>query len=382
MDGAGPNASWTRARIGALGVTLDASDGSEAYFNAHWLRDNCPTSFDRQTRERSFDIFHLAAAPEPESAEIADGDLVIVWRGENHRSRYPADFLSEYATPGPRRDVADLPRRPWLSDHYASMARFSQPALKRDAALVARWAEALIVDGVAIVEEMPDSDVGLTETALMLGQIRPTFFGPYFDVRVQIDPINLAYTSAALEMHTDVPAEEQAPGVQFLHCRANSVDGGRSLFVDGLSVAEDYRALDPDGFELLATTEIPFYNEHDDYDMRARQTVIERDASGAVTGLTISQHLLDVIDLPQRDLDRYYPAFCRFGRMLQDDKYVMKFRLNAGECIVFDNHRIVHGREGYTAESGERYLRGTYVDRAEVRSTYRAIMSRGVRRFL
>jgi gamma-butyrobetaine dioxygenase len=57
----------------------------------------------------------------------------------------------------------------------------------------------------------------------------------------------------------------------------------------------------------------------------------------------------------------------------------MRFRLCAGECIVFDNHRIVHGRESYLAESGERHLRGCYTDRGEMRSTYRSLT--GKRRF-
>jgi gamma-butyrobetaine dioxygenase len=44
---------------------------------------------------------------------------------------------------------------------------------------------------------------------------------------------------------------------------------------------------------------------------------------------------------------------------------------------VFDNHRIVHGRSAYSATSGDRYLRGTYSDRGEMRSTYRAMVSEG-----
>jgi gamma-butyrobetaine dioxygenase len=46
---------------------------------------------------------------------------------------------------------------------------------------------------------------------------------------------------------------------------------------------------------------------------------------------------------------------------------------------VFDNHRIVHGRAAYVADSGERHLRGCYTDRGELRSTYRALTS--ARRF-
>ena len=106
--------------------------------------------------------------------------------------------------------------------------------------------------------------------------------------------------------------------------------------------------------------------------MRSRQTVIALDARGDVTGLTISRHMADIFDLDQTMLDAYYPAFCRFGRMRQEDRYMMRFLMKAGECMVFDNHRIVHGRSAYSAGSGSRYLRGCYTDRGEMRSTYRA----------
>ncbi|PHP68388.1 gamma-butyrobetaine,2-oxoglutarate dioxygenase [Zhengella mangrovi] len=359
------------------GLEIPLSDGVRAYFNYHWLRDNCPSSFDRATRERVFDIFHLQAPPRPSQAYVADGALHIAWAGENHASTYALDWLAPYGRGERRADPADLPRKAWYSDHYARMARFRQPDLKADKALVAAWIEALLVDGVALVTDMPDSDEGLTETVRLIGQVRPTFFGDYFDVRTHIKPTNLAYTAKALELHTDTPAEEMAPGVQFLHCRANSVAGGDSLFLDGVAAANDFRDAYPEDFRLLSETEIPFYCEHDDYDMRSRQRVIELDKHGAVSGLTISQHMADVFDLPQADLDAYYPAFCRFGRWLQGEKYVMRFRLNAGECIVFDNHRIVHGRAAYVAESGARYLRGTYSDREEMRSTYRSLVSKG-----
>ena len=303
--------------------------------------------------------------------------LEITWTGEDHVTRFPLAWLETYAAPGPRPDPADLPREAWYGDHYPDVPRFRQPELVADPAIRAKWIEALLVEGFAIVTDMPDSDAGLTETAELLGQIRPTFFGDYFDVKTHINPTNTAYTAAALELHTDTPAEENAPGVQFLHCRANTVEGGYSLYADGVAVANAFRERDPEGFKLLSETPVPFFCEHDTYDMRSRQTVIELDQHGEVSGLTISQHMLDFLDLDQALLDEWYPAFCRFGKMLQEEKYMMTFLMKAGECMVFDNHRIVHGRAAYTAESGDRYLRGTYVDRAEMRSTYRALVSEG-----
>lgn len=359
------------------GLKLLLSDGKSHYFNYHWLRDNCPSSFSSTTRERSFDIFHLDAAPKAKTAEVTGDVLEITWDSEDHVTRFPLAWLEAYKTPQRRADPADLAREAWYGDHYPNVPRFSQPALKADPELRAKWIEAMLVKGFVILTDMPDSDEGLTETAEMIGRVRPTFFGDYFDVKTHINPTNTAYTASALELHTDTPAEEHAPGVQFLHCRANTVEGGYSLYADGVAVANDFRARDPEGFKLLAETKVPFFCEHDTYDMRSRQTIIELDQHGEVSGLTISQHMLDISDLDQELLDRWYPAFCRFGKMLQEEKYMMTFLMKAGECMVFDNHRIVHGRAAYTAESGDRYLRGTYTDRAEMRSTYRALVSEG-----
>ncbi|MBN8293348.1 TauD/TfdA family dioxygenase [Rhodobacter sp. NTK016B] len=359
------------------GVDVRLSDGAMHYFNAYWLRDNDPTSFSPMTRERSFDIFHLDAAPVVDSAEI-DGDaLILRWASEDHVTRMPLSWLESFRNGARRPDPADLPRKAWYADHYPAIPRFSFDALMTEPGQRAAWIEALIVDGLAIVTDMPDTNEALTQTANLMGAVRPTFFGDYFDVYTHINPTNTAYTAGPLELHTDTPAEEFAPGIQFLHCRRNSVQGGESLYADGVAVANDFRKRDPRGFELLSTVDVPFFCEHDSYDMRSRQTVIELDRYGEVSGLTISQHMLDLLDLDQHLLDEYYPAFCRFGKMLQEEKYVMRFMMKAGECMVFDNHRIVHGRAGYVATSGERFLRGTYADRAEMRSTYRALVSEG-----
>jgi gamma-butyrobetaine dioxygenase len=368
-------APFVRLRDKGLDITLP--DGRTSYFNYYWLRDNCPTSFDSVTRERTFDIFHLQQPPRPHTATVEGDALVISWQDEDHVSRLPLAMLATYADGARRPDPADLPRKPWYGDHHPDIARFSQPELMAAPEKVAAWIEAMIVEGIAIVTDMPDSSEGLTETTRLIGHVRPTFFGDYFDVRTHIKPTNLAYTAKALELHTDTPAEEVAPGVQFLHCRVNTVEGGGSLFVDGVAVANDFRRKDPEGFRLLSEIDIPFYCEHSTYDMRSRQRVIELDHTGEVSGVTISQHMADIFDLSQDLLDEYYPAFCRFGRMLQDERYVMRFLMKAGECLTFDNHRVVHGRAAYSATSGDRYLRGCYTDRAEMRSTYRVLAGEG-----
>jgi gamma-butyrobetaine dioxygenase len=207
-----------------------------------------------RSRDAGADLRHLPPRghPDPAEARASTAAPRDRWAGEDHVSRYPLDMLAAYADGRAAPDPADLPRRPWFADHYPNVTRVSHPVLLDSADERRRWMEALLIEGIAIVTDMPDTDEALTRTAGLLGTIRPSFFGEYFDVRTHVKPTNLAYTSKALELHTDVPAEELAPGIQYLHCRRNSVEGGRNLFLDGTAVANDLREADPEAFRLLA----------------------------------------------------------------------------------------------------------------------------------
>lgn len=359
--------------LGDKGLYLELPSGA-TYFNYYWLRDADPSTIDPATRERIFDITEIEGGPQPRSAQV-DGDLLTIhWTGEDHVTHLPLAALNDFAMTGRSPDPAALPRKLWRANAYDRFVRLDQSEIERSDVARRRFARALIEDGVALVTGMENSDAGLTRLANQLGPVTPTSDGYYFDVQLEIAPTNLAFTARALEMHTDLPSEDAAPGVQFLHCRTNSVVGGLNLFLDGAAVAETLREEDRAAFDLLASHDIPFFRRHDGWDYRARQRVIELDHDGHVSGLTVSQHLQDIIDLPQAILDDYYPAFCCLIRMMKEDRFVNRFRLEAGQCIVFDNHRIVHGREAFEATSGARHLRGCYVDRGALRSTYRTLM--------
>ena len=359
-----------------LSIQFEAEQPTH-YLNYYWLRDNCPGSFDPQTRERVFDISELPQAPQAQSAALSEADdpqLVIHWQHEDHISHYDLAWLRARCETGKRPDPAAIPRKLWYGDHYKHFQRFHFHTLKDAPAEQLRWAKCLLEEGVAIIDQMPDSDAGLTTLANLLGCVRPSVAGDYFEVKVHAVPVNLSYTAAALEMHTDTPAEEMAPGIQFLHCRVNTATGGESLFLDGVAAATTFREQYPEDFRLLSEKRIPFYYDHEDFDWRAYQRVIELDDHGEISGVTVSQHMADAFDLPQQELDDYYPAFVRFLKLLKDPRFLATFRLSAGECIVFDNHRIVHGRASYDPSSGDRHLRGCYIDRGELRSRYRTLL--------
>ena len=362
-------------RLSNKGLFVPLIQG-EIYFNYYWLRDACPSTIDSQTRERIFDISQLNTGPVAKAASVQGDTLVIDWASEMHETCLPIAQLQEFADNGRKYDPADLPRKLWYSDKYNDFKRVRQTDVVNTNAGCAVLARALVEDGIALVTEMESSDESLTRLVNCLGPVTTSAEGDYFEVRLEIEPTNLAFTASALEMHTDLPGEEMAPGIQFLHCRENTVEGGRSLFLDGAAAAAALRIEEPDAFHLLTSHDIPFFYRHDGWDYRAHHRVIELDPRGDVAGVTLSQHLQDDIDLSQDLLDDYYPALCKFIRMMQEDRFVCRFRLNEGECIVFDNHRIVHGREEFSADSGSRHLRGSYTDRGATWSKFRILTSK------
>ena len=57
-----------------------------------------------------------------------------------------------------------------------------------------------------------------------------------------------------------------------------------------------------------------------------------------------------------------------------DSKLIFFFEKSAGECITFDNHRILHGRKGFEPTPGStRLYHGSYMAWDEVRSRMNVI---------
>jgi gamma-butyrobetaine dioxygenase len=226
------------------------------------------------------------------------------------------------------------------------------------------------VDGLA-----NDVDAG-TQVALKVGFLRETNFGIEFEVKSKPRPNNLAYTSIALPLHTDLTNQELPPGYQFLHCLSNEADGGGSIFCDGFAVAEDLRRADVAAFDLLVNILISFRFHDDDYDIRGRKAVINLDYQGRVNEICFNPHLASTLDLEPELIQTYYHAYQTFMKMTKSHNYNVSIMLCGGEMAVFDNRRVLHGREAFDPQPGSRYLHGCYVDRGEFESRLRVLSQR------
>ncbi|MEO1718898.1 MAG: TauD/TfdA family dioxygenase [Pseudomonadota bacterium] len=364
----------TTATLNRAAGTLDITwpDATVAAFPYLWLRDNCPTGLHPDTRERTFDLLSVAEDIAPISASATDGSVTVEWG--DHISRFSAQWLKAHR-PGKRQpDPADVARVAWRGDAAEDVIpRYDAASLLRDDAALAAFLHAAKVSGLAIVTELRDElDAGM-DIARRIGFLRETNFGVTFDVESKPDPNNLAYTSHALPLHTDLPNQEMPPGFQFLHCLANDAEGGGSVFCDGLAVAEDIRRDDPDAFELLATELIPLRFHDATTDIRTHDTVIRLGHDGRVAEVRFNGHIAGVFDLATDKLAPYYSAYRKFMALSRSDAYRTTLRLGGGEMVVFDNRRVLHGRDAFDPSTGYRRLRGCYVDRGEWDSRMRVL---------
>ena len=77
--------------------------------------------------------------------------------------------------------------------------------------------------------------------------------------------------------------------------------------------------------------------------------------------------------LPPAALSAYYRARQLFGQMLRSNAFEVRFLLNKGDLVMFDNCRLLHGRTGFDPQEGLRHLQGCYIDIDGPRSKYRVL---------
>ena len=77
-------------------LEVDWSDGKKSKFNYLWLRDNCPTAHDKDSRHRMFNILEVSKEINPKKYSLNDdGKLEIEWSEGEHISYYDVKWLRE-----------------------------------------------------------------------------------------------------------------------------------------------------------------------------------------------------------------------------------------------------------------------------------------------
>ena len=367
----------TTLKIGSpTQLLLERADGSSFAIHPLWLRERCrdAASMDLKTQQRlqdpsDFELdLKIAAVSQPAAG------LFRVRFSDGHEASFTAaDLLAEAALAPNSHDCPDLqfwdgslralPRARWRPD-------------PSEAERLA-WLESFLTLGFVIFEGVPAQPGTVLKVGSMFGYTRKTNFGELFDVRSTAEATDLAYTSVALDPHTDNPYRAPVPGIQLLHCLVNETSGGLSTLVDGFAVADALRAKDPQAFKVLSSTPVRFKYIDAHTELTASAPPIELDVTGALKSIHFSPRLDFVPLFEPQQLEGYFRARRLFDHALRAPDFEIRFLLNAGDLVMFDNCRLLHGRTGFDPAEGLRHLQGCYIDIDGPRSLYRVLRRRG-----
>ena len=216
--------------------------------------------------------------------------------------------------------------------------------------------------GFVIIKDIPTNDNFIVNFANSIGSVRRTNFGEYFDVKSKPDPNDLAYTSLGLAPHTDNPYRNPVPCIQILHCITNEVKGGFSTLVDGFTVTEALKKDNPEFYDILTKVKVRFKFIDKDVVLEDWSELIKLDEDNQFKQVRFSPRLDYVPILEKKDLDLYYKARKKISDLYNSEKYRIEFKLQPGDLLMMDNHRLLHGRTEFDVNEGNRFLQGCYIE--------------------
>lgn len=355
---------------GGKGIRLAWKDGTSAGFHAIWLRDN---ALDEQTRssingQRLISLWDIPVDTRVSDAFIEDNSLCVQFTPEDKQCYYPSSWLVAH-----QYDKAEVHAMGWTPDTITlwdgsqnpQALSFKHKDVLSNAESRLAWLAAVREFGFAKINSGPCREGALLELAECFGYIRETNYGRWFEVRTEINPSNLAYTGLGLQAHTDNPYRDPVPTLQILYCLENSAQGGENQLIDGFMAAQVLRESNPTGFDLLTQHCARFdYHGTEDVHLQSKRPMIELAPDGELMAIRFNNRsTAPITDVPYEKMEAYYSAFREFSQIINNPALAIEFKLDPGDSFIVDNTRILHGRAGYAANQGSRWLQGCYADK-------------------
>jgi gamma-butyrobetaine dioxygenase len=379
---------YSQLAVPGRGGELELAVGGRLLrFPAVWLRDNCPCAqcLDPGTGQKLHDITDLPGDVTVSAAAEAGESLLVTFAPDEHHCVFPVSWLAAHALTDAGDAQTDDPRTEdgkalWLPADTGPGHRpeGSWPRYLDEPAERIRCLDAVLRQGFVLLHDVPAEPGVVLEVAASFGYVRETNYGRLFDVRVEPSPDNLAYTSREILPHTDNPYRDPVPTIQLLHCLRTADDGGDTGLVDGFCAAAALRGADPEAFDLLASNAVSFGYQDKGAELRASQPLIELSPGGRVRGVRFNNRSALPLRLPLAEITRFYAAYRRWAQLLARPERRLNLRLAPGDCLVFDNTRILHARTAFSMSenSAGRHLQGCYADLDGLASAL-AVLKRG-----
>ncbi|KAI9028788.1 trimethyllysine dioxygenase [Hyaloraphidium curvatum] len=353
------------------------SDGVATEYPWVWLRDH---AHDAETYLAATGQRQLFTAKLPdlvgEAAKVVAGgdgeELEVAWKtpagGQPEKpSRLPLAFLRRFRVPRQASARVELPKQLWDAASFKAPTVPYAEVMASDAGVL-KWLQLVAQYGFALVVGTPPTAEATEELVKKVAYIRETIFGGFWTFTADNSMADTAYTNLELRGHTDGTYSHDAPGLQLLHCLRFEGTGGESTMVDAFRIAEDIKREHPEHYRTLSTVHVPGQYIGDGSHLMASRPILRHGPDGQLIQVSFNNYDRAPFLLPADEHIAFYAALREFDLRANDRKYQWRHVLAPGEAMLFDNWRVLHGRDAYT---GDRTLCGAYINHEDFESRLR-----------
>ncbi len=334
------------------GITLTWADNFSSFFHYVWLRDCCYCKIcgDSYSSSRFLHPSDVALDITPESITVDDSNVLhISWKQDKHQSRYDLQWVRQHSYS----DESRIKRfhRPvlWDAKITGSLPEVYYNNVADDLNQRMELFRKLRDFGFVVVRNGPNEEKGLEQVANLIGEIGESAYGKFFDLSPQSKPRTLGNTMSPVPPHTDEAYRHNPPGINVLHCIRAAESDGESVLVDGFNLGELLNKSDPEGFRLLTRQPQPYHRvvHGDNIDQRTRAPVFVVDEMDTIVGFRFHTRTAAPLDVSLDLFSRVYEANHKLSKLMLDENNQACFRLESGDTLMFDNHRVMHARKGF-----------------------------------
>ena len=347
-------------------------DGHQSEFPSIWLLHacDCAQCGPSETGVRHIRLTQQSSRPEIVSVTRANGNAQVDW-GNGHVSIFAPVWLRGHCLSKQERLRRQPAAEPWGAEMADRLTYLLYADVASDPDCHLTFLETLRDDGVLILKDVPVSRDRTEEIAGLVGKLHLTNYG-IFELESKPRPEIAGDMAIALELHTDEPYRIEIPAITFFHVLKQSDAGGDSTMADGLWLAKRLEEKNSEAFEILKTIKARHnrtLKEGRAFEIQA--PIFPTDSYGRVSGIRVNDRGMAPVDCAIEFVEPFYDALRELLELIYSGEGRVTVKLKEGEMMVFNNQRLLHGREGFDPSRSHRHVRSCHVDLDEFHSRLR-----------
>ncbi|GAA6032096.1 hypothetical protein JCM8097_007071 [Rhodosporidiobolus ruineniae] len=373
---------------------LQMNPKSQTHISYMWLRDHCreERSYHPKTKQRLVDTYKIPPDIKPDAVEAKEEGLYVTWPKSDFESSYtsfyPWSFLVEHAYNPPlvakTRDIRTR-KTHWTAAIKGRMpTQVTYEQVMDSEKGVYEWLKLIDTYGFAFVSGVPHTPEATEQLIRRIAFIRETHYGGFWDFTANLEHGDLAYSEVKLEGHTDTTYFTDPCGLQLFHLLSDpsTHTGGQNLLIDGFRAAHLLKLRHPNDYEFLAHVPTPSHasgsgsaSSPSGVHMRPmkQEPLFIHNETGELVQVRWNMDdrgALGGHGMHGRKMEKWYKAMREWERILRNPESQLWTQMEPGTAIIFDNHRVLHGRSAF---SGTRRLCGAYISGDDYRSRLRGL---------